>query len=457
MMTRADLPRITNGASGDEGNIVKKAIRLAIVLAVAAPFAACGLFDNEEPLSGERIRIRDQMQHPEAERMTSGEPIPEATANAEWTQTNGDATHASGHLAGPSSPSLAWRADAGSGGGSGARITGAPIVVGGKVFTLDAAAQLTAFDAGSGARAWRTSLAPKGESGSDGFGGGLASDGSMIYATTGFGEILAVNPGSGEVSWRHKARAPFRAAPAVANGIVVAVTRGNRAIALSANTGEQLWRLDGMDAATGLLGGASPALAGDLAVLPFASGEVVGAQLSTGRTVWSAVLGSARRGLARSAISDITGDPVIAGRAVIAGNQSGRTIAIDGQSGARGWTRSIGAVGPIWAAGSSIYMVTDASMLVRLSLQDGQTIWQTELPAFTNPGKRKGPIAYSGPVLVGGQVLITDSTGKMQSFDPATGEPGAVTKLAAGTITGPVAANRTIYVLSENGALQAFR
>lgn len=436
---------------------MKKAIRLAIVLAIAAPFAACGLFDKEEPLSGERIHIRDQMQRPEAQQMASGEPIPEASENTEWTQTNGDATHASGHLAGPSSPSLAWRADAGSGGGSGARITGAPIIVGGRVFTLDASAQLTAFDAGSGSRSWRTSLAPSGERGSDGFGGGLASDGKNIYATTGFGEILAIDPGSGEISWRYKASAPFRAAPAVANGTVLAVTRANRAIALSADTGEQLWRFDGMDAATGLLGGASPALSGDLAVLPFASGEVVGAQLSTGRTVWSAVLGSARRGLARSAISDITGDPVIAGRAVVAGNQSGRTIAIDGQSGARGWTRSMGAVGPIWAAGSSIYMVTDADMLVRLSLQNGQTIWQTELPSYTNPGKRKGPIGYSGPVLVGGQVLITDSTGKMQSFDPATGEPGAVMKLAAGSIAGAAVANRTIYVLSENGALQAFR
>src|SRR5699024_9186379 len=174
-------------------------------------------------------------------------------------------------------------------------------------------------------------------------------------------------------------------------------------------------------------------------------------------TAWSAVLSGARRGLARSAIPDITGDPIIVGRAVIAANQSGRTVAVDGQTGARGWTRSIGAIGPIWAAGNSIFMVTDDRTLARLSLQDGGTVWRTELPAFTDPEDRRGLIAYSGPVLVGGQVLVTDSTGRMRGFDPATGAPGPVIRLASGSTTGPVVANRTIYVLSGNGTLQAFR
>src|SRR5690625_1605608 len=138
----ADRREPKRSGGGMKGDHVKKATRLAIVLAIAAPIAGCGLFDKEVPLEGERIRIRDQMQQADTRQNAAGEPIPEATANAEWTQTNGGATHASGHLAGPSSPSLAWRANAGSGGGSGARITSAPIVVGSRVFTLDAAAQL---------------------------------------------------------------------------------------------------------------------------------------------------------------------------------------------------------------------------------------------------------------------------------------------------------------------------
>src|SRR5690606_32001273 len=122
------------------------------------------------------------------------DPLPDAILNREWTQTNGQSTHASGHLAGPAAPALAWQTDI----GSGARITGAPIVAGSRVYAMDAASRLGAFDTGSGAVAWRTSLAPAGEPGSDGFGGGLATDGRLIYATTGFGEILGVDASSGE-------------------------------------------------------------------------------------------------------------------------------------------------------------------------------------------------------------------------------------------------------------------
>ncbi len=436
---------------------MRQAAALAMTVAMAAGIAGCGLFSSDkEKLSGERIHIRDQIARSEAGYVGTAEPLPGPTANQDWTQTNGRSSHASGHLAGPSAPTLAWRADAGSGGGS-ARITGAPIVTGGRVYTLDAYARLSAFDAGSGSPSWRTSLAPDNEAGSEGFGGGLASDGQFIYATTGFGEVLSVDASSGQIVWRQRAGAPFRAAPAVSDGFVVAVTRDNQALGLSARTGEVVWRIDGVSSDAGLLGGASPALSGDLAVVPFASGEVVGAQLSTGRRVWSAVLGGARRGLARSAIADVTGDPVIAGRAVVAANQSGRTVAVDGQTGARGWTRSIGAVGPIWAAGASVFMVTDDSALTRLSLENGQTIWRTELPAFRYPDSRETPIAYSGPVLVGGQVLVTDSRGNMLSFDPATGAQGQTVRLAGGSTTGPVVANGTVYVLSDDGTLQAFR
>lgn len=432
--------------------------RLAVALAVTGTLASCGLFDDDgERLSGERVRIRDQVGAAEAAVTGAGGALPEPAANAEWTQTNGRASHASGHLAGPATPTLAWRADAGSGGGSGARITGAPIVVGGRVYTLDADARLTSFDAGSGKSIWRTSLAPGNEPGDQGFGGGLAAEGDMVFATTGFGEVLAVDAASGEIVWRFRAGAPFRAAPAVSDGFVVAVTRDNRAVALSARNGEQVWRIDGIASAAGLLGGASPALSGELAVVPFASGEVVGVQLGTGRQIWSAVLGGARRGLARSSIADVTGDPVIAGRAVVAANQSGRTVAVDGQTGSRGWTRSIGAIGPIWAAGSSVFMVTDDTALTRLSLQTGETVWRTELPAFRDPEDREGPIAYSGPVLAGGRVLITDSRGSMLAFDPATGAEVGRTRLSSGSATGPVVANGTIYVLSDDGTLQAFR
>jgi outer membrane protein assembly factor BamB len=117
----------------------------------------------------------------------------------------------------------------------------------------------------------------------------------------------------------------------------------------------------------------------------------------------------------------------------------------------------MGAVGPIWAAADSVFMVTDDLRLTRLALQTGETIWSADLPAFEDPEDREDPITYSGPVLAGGRLWVTDSLGGLLGFDPGTGEPLGAVELVEGATTGLVVAAGTIYVLSDDATLQAFR
>ena len=438
------------------GVSVRSVRAVLLGLVAASALSGCGWFDDEEILEGERIRLRSA---PVVAASTEAlaEPLPPAQSNTEWTQTNGSANHNLGHLAGSGSLSGIWTSDAGTGSGDDGAITSAPIVVGGNIYTLDAAAALTSFSAGSGKKNWRISLAPEGERGKEGFGGGLAADGGTIYATTGFGEVLAISAASGEIQWRHSFGAPFRAAPAAARGLVVAVARDNRAVALDGATGKVRWRMQAASSDAGLLGGASPAIAGRLVALPFASGELVAVDGAAGRRLWSAMLSGGRRGLARSAITDVSGDPVMVGPYVIAANQSGRMIAVEGRNGRRVWTRNIGSPSPIWAAGGTIFLVADDAKLMRVSARNGQTLWVNQLPAFEDPEDFEDPISYSGPVLVGGRLLLTDSLGNLLSFDALSGaaQPGA--RIGSGSLTGPVVANGTVYVLSDNATLYAFR
>lgn len=41
--------------------MIRQAIRLALVLAITGAVAACGMFDDEEPLEGERVPVRELM------------------------------------------------------------------------------------------------------------------------------------------------------------------------------------------------------------------------------------------------------------------------------------------------------------------------------------------------------------------------------------------------------------
>jgi outer membrane protein assembly factor BamB len=429
----------------------------ALALA-AGVLAGCSVFEGEDRLPGERLPVRAQEAGADAAGLREERPLPAPRTLAAWTQTNANPAHNGGHVAGPGRPAVAWTGDAGTGSSDDSAVTAAPVVAEGRVFTLDAAAEIAAFDAASGAERWRTSLVPnEEEEGEEGFGGGLALAEGRLVITTGFGEVLALDPASGEVFWRRQLGAPMRAGPAVSEGLIVAVTRDSRAFGLALADGAVLWRHQGVEARAGFLGGASPALAGGLAFVPYPSGELVALEARTGRQVWGAVMTGGRRGLARSAITDLTGDPVVAGPLVIAANQSGRIAAFEGSTGQRAWTRAIGATRPIWAAGDSLFLVSDTARAMRLDARSGRTLWERALPAFGDPEDREDPIAYSGPVLVGGRALLTDSEGNLWSLDGTTGEGEIVADLPAGAVTGLVAASGTLYTLTDDADLVALR
>ena len=67
------------------------------------------------------------------------------------------------------------------------------------------------------------------------------------------------------------------------------------------------------------------------------------------------------------------------------------------------------------------------------------------------------PIADAGPVVVGGRLLLTDSLGNLLSFDAVSGAAQAGARVDGGSLTGPVVADGTVYVLSDNGTLYAYR
>lgn len=437
--------------------------RGAMVWAALVALSGCGLFESdEEILPGDRtpVRLASSLPTAPAERAAQLAPLGVAQALQDWPQSNASPNRAPGHLAGPAggaAPREAWRVDVGTGASGDGRITSPPVVAGGRVFALDAASTVSAVDAASGRVVWRASLSPEGEGADDGFGGGLAVADGRVIATTGFGDVVALGVTDGAELWRRGLGAPLRAAPAVDDGRVVVVTRDNAGFALDARDGTVLWRVLGARGGAGFLGGASPALAGGLAVLPFLSGEVVAVAAANGRRIWADALASGQRGLASADISDITGDPIIAGSAVFVANQSGQMLALDARTGRRGWLRPIGSVTPAWAVGATLLAVSTEAQLVRLAAATGETLWAVDLPRWSDPEDREGAVAYGGPVVADGRVYLTSSEDGLLIFDAATGERVGGAPVSGGASAGPVIAGGALYVLSDDAVLYAFR
>ena len=442
-----------------------KLSKIAATSLTLAVLAGCG--ERELILAGERFGLREPL--PEA--TETGESVAEVAPDAlrqfvvpaevnhdAWTHRNGNAQHLIAHPALANALSLAWTANIGEGNSRRQRITADPIVSGGRIFTLDSSSTVTATGS-DGSTLWSRELVPGSDKERDASGGGIAFGDSAIFVTTGFGELFAINADSGEIRWQQKLEAPLTAAPTVDGKIVYVVSRDSRAWALDTEFGRIKWQVPGAPSSAVMLGGSGPAVAGRVVVFPFGSGEVSAALKSTGIRVWGSAVAGQRRGRAYSNISDVTSDPVVAGDVIYAANQGGRVVAMKASSGERLWSANEGAYSPVWPADDSVFLISDQAELVRLDAATGERIWGVELPYFKQERlkRRKRVFAHFGPILAGGRLIVASDDGQIRQFNPEDGALLGATELRGGAASNPVVVNRTLYIVTENGQLAAFR
>ena len=425
-----------------------------------ALLAACG--EQDFILPGERLDIRDGLISEEGPETSAGaRPIslPGQQANSEWTHRGGSPTHTIAHPALSSALSPLFSVDIGEGNTRRSRITADPVIAGGRVFTLDSRAQVSAFTTG-GAALWSIDVTPPTDGTSDGSGGGLAVADGTLYVSTGFGDLLAVDAATGAERWRQDLDAPGNSAPTVRGDLVYVVGRDSRAWAVERTDGRVRWTITGAPPGPNLIGGAGAAVTSRMAVIPFPSGEVIGAFAEGGLRRWSSNLEGDREGFTVSiAAQDIASDPVIVGNTVYAGNVSGRLVAMNLESGERLWTATEGATSPATVVGGSVFFINDLNQLVRLSASDGTLLWRQPMPLVEEGEfwERPRRFVHYGPILAGGRLIVASSDGNLRQFDPVTGNLVGAVPLPGGAASHPVVAGGVLYVVSQDGALQAFR
>jgi outer membrane protein assembly factor BamB len=427
-------------------------------LAVLVVLAGC---EREVILEGERLDPRALSSVGSAPLAADrAEPIalPAAVNHAAWTHRGGTPTHAIAHPALSPVPALAWSTEIGAGDDRRFRITADPVAADGRIFTLDARATVAATSA-AGATLWRRDLTPDWAGRGSAGGGGMALGGGVLFVTSGYGFIAALDPASGETLWLKRFDAPVTAPPAVEGGSVHVVANNGAAYALDARDGKIVWQHLGPVSGAGMVGGAAPAVAGQTVYLPFRTGDVSALRRDTGNEVWTARIAGRRLGQANAGVTDISGDPVLLGQTLFVGSRSGRIAALDAATGEARWVATEGALGPVWPVGGSLFAVSDQGELVRLSAATGERIWGVGLGRYTETRERRRAevVAHYGPVLAGGRVLVASNDGALRSFDPVSGALLATAEIPGGASSNPVVVGGTLYVVSRDGRLHAYR
>jgi outer membrane protein assembly factor BamB len=455
-MTRKRQPMTTAKALSTTG-------RVALALALSLGLVACkgGLFGGSKPVTptvGNRIPILSKIESAKVDPSLAGVSVilPPATVNAEWAQAGGTPGKSNGHLALGDNLTEVWTARI-PGSSQRRRLAAAPVIGGDTLFVEDTDGVINAFDAQTGARRWTHAAEVAGNLTNANFGGGVSYDQGRLYVTNGVGEVLALDASNGSEIWKVKPGGPLRGSPTIAFGSVYVMTQDNQIFALSAADGKQQWNESGSVSQTGVFGVAAPAAAQGTVIAGYSSGELVAYRYENGRTLWADALARTSMSTEVGALTDIDADPIIDSGRVYALGQGGRMAAYELVTGQRIWELNLAGISTPAVAGEWIFTLTDDARLLAIARGNGKIRWITDLGQWRNVEKKKDPIFWTGPVLAGGQLWVGNSLGQVYRVSPGEGSATLFQSVKAPISLAPVVANNTLYLLDDDGVIHAYR
>ena len=437
----------------------RRSMLRATALAASAAVAGCGLFDEDKkPITpGRRIDIIPTTIRLVPDPALSGRPVtlPSDNGGGVWEQPGRVPSHVAANPDWSGSDRIAWSTSIGVGQGFRSRLTASPLVAGGRVFTMDADANVAAFDLASGRPLWRVALRGK-KVRSSNVGGGITFADGVVYAVSGLADAVAIEATTGHVRWRITTVVPARSAPTVANGRIFFGTIDQRLFAVDAASGKPLWTFQAQSSFDTLLGQPAPAVVGDTVVAGFGSGEIAAVNAVDGSVIWTDVLG----GLAAAsplAFSSIFGEPVVTDDTVYAISADGLITATDLRTGRRVWERPVGGLESPVVTEDWTFILTSDQTVACLDRAAGHVRWTSVLPRYMRPNTEKQPIIWSGPLLAGGHLVLLSDHGTLVALEPNEGVIVADRKIRGPASNPPIAAGGSLFVLTDDGRLTAYR
>src|ERR1700740_3233480 len=141
---------------------------VSTLLLVSLLLTGCGWFENKkQSLSGERISVLslDRQLEPDPDLPKIAITLPPPVVTPDGPEAGVYPNHAMQHLSLPDQLTRVWRTSTGEGASRYTRVLSQPIVAHGRVYAMDGAVQVSAYDAATGDRLWQVDLKPDGERG----------------------------------------------------------------------------------------------------------------------------------------------------------------------------------------------------------------------------------------------------------------------------------------------------
>ena len=192
--------------------LVMRSVLLALPLSVVLASCAAGPPVLSEEEKAARITINPFQDNLTPDPTLAAAPVvlPAAVPVVSWLQSGENSAKAPGNVEAAPEFREAWRSNVGEGSGEIKRLVGAPVVKDGRIYTIDSAQKVSAFDASNGRKIWDVQLKSANAHWDEfSIGGGLAITGDKLIVASGFGFAAALKLSDGSEIWRRTVESPL--------------------------------------------------------------------------------------------------------------------------------------------------------------------------------------------------------------------------------------------------------
>lgn len=333
-----------------------------------------------------------------------------------------------------------WHRDAGIGVRLGA-LTLTPAVTSRHLYVADVEGRLYCFDRLTGKRIWRLETGLRIGALNVGYG--------YLLLGTRDGEAVALKADSGDEVWRVRLSSEVLASPALGADKVVFQTLDGRITALELDTGSSLWAYEESVPVLTLRGTAAPALSAGRVYAAFASGKVVALEETSGLPIWERRIAEPTGRSELDRLVDIDGNLVVENGGVFAVSFQGKLAVLDQDSGRPYWDKDMSSHQRMSSAAGTLFVADEKGVVWCVEQRSGSALWKNE--AFLGRG-------LNGTAVQQGLVLTGDAEGYLHWLDAIDGHQVARRFFDPdGFAAPPVVYDDVLYVLSGDGELAAYR
>ena len=326
-----------------------------------------------------------------------------------------------------------WKRHVGETGNAGLQ----PAVTRDAVYVANADGELLRLDPVSGNKVWKIDSGFK-ISGAVGAGEGLVIVGGLKSELAAFDE-------DGKLRWITRVSSEVLSAPQVADGMVVVRSSDGRIAALSAQDGKRQWLYERATPTLIVRNHAGVVIQRGVVYAGFAAGKLAAINLANGAVIWESAVSQPRGNTELERISDITSVPAVDKESVCAIAFQGRLACFDIKQGAMLWSRELSSDKGLSLMQNYLFVSDAEGTVLAMDKASGSTLWKNDQLFMRQ---------VSAPYVMEKYVLVGDFEGRLHALSREDGSLFARIKTDGSPIlTAPVALGKGLLLQTRDGGI----